>query len=144
MIPCTLSPKMTQINNKRDIVTTLTVVSGSAPWKLFSLHPFLSVSWDQLVGHKFSNKGAVFLRHNFRPGRTWRCFCLVCACYVASVVSDSATLWSVAHQALLTMGFSKLEYWSGLPCPPLEGLPDPGDQTHISYVSCIGRQVGYH
>ena len=26
----------------------------------------------------------------------------------------------------LSMGFSKQEYWSGLPCPPLEDLPDPG------------------
>ena len=28
------------------------------------------------------------------------------------------TLWSVAHQASLSMGFSRQEYWSGLPCPP--------------------------
>ena len=35
------------------------------------------------------------------------------------------TLWTVAHQAPLSMGFSKLEYWSGLPCPPLGDLPDP-------------------
>ena len=42
-----------------------------------------------MVGHKFSNKWAVFLRHNLRPGRTWRCFCLVRACYMALVVSDS-------------------------------------------------------
>ena len=28
------------------------------------------------------------------------------------------TLWTVAHQAPLSMGFSRLEYWSGLPCPP--------------------------
>ena len=32
-----------------------------------------------------------------------------------SVVSDSATPWTVAHQALLSMGFSKREDWSGLP-----------------------------
>ena len=42
-----------------------------------------------------------------------------------SVVSDSATPWTVAHQALLSMGFSKQKYWSGLPCPPLGDLPDP-------------------
>ena len=28
------------------------------------------------------------------------------------------TLWTVACQALLSMGFSRQEYWSGLPCPP--------------------------
>ena len=36
------------------------------------------------------------------------------------------TLWAVAHQAPLSMGFSRQEYWSALPCPPLGDLPDPG------------------
>ena len=35
-----------------------------------------------------------------------------------SVVSGSATLWTIAHQAPLPMGFSRKEYWSGLPFPP--------------------------
>ena len=37
-----------------------------------------------------------------------------------------ATLWTVAHQAPLSMGFFKQEYWSGLPSPPPGDLPDPG------------------
>ena len=45
---------------------------------------------------------------------------------VASVISDSATLWTVAHQAPLSIGFSRQEYCSRLPCPSPEGLPDPG------------------
>ena len=36
------------------------------------------------------------------------------------------TLWTVACQASLSMGFSWQEYWSGLPCPPPGDLPDPG------------------
>ena len=44
-----------------------------------------------------------------------------------SVLSDSfATPWTVAHQAPLSMGFSKQGCWSGLPCPPPGDLPDPG------------------
>ena len=43
-----------------------------------------------------------------------------------SVVSDSATPWTVAHQAPLSMGFCRQEDWNGLPCPPPEDLPDPG------------------
>ena len=35
-------------------------------------------------------------------------------------------LWSIAHQAPLSMGFSRQEYWSGLPFPPPGDLPDPG------------------
>ena len=37
-----------------------------------------------------------------------------------------ATLWTVAHQAPLFVGFSRQEYWSGLPCPPPGDLPDSG------------------
>ena len=35
----------------------------------------------------------------------------VCGCSVASVISDSETSWTVALQALLSMGFSRQEYW---------------------------------
>ena len=37
-----------------------------------------------------------------------------------------ATLWTVAPQAPLSMGFSRQEYWSGLPFPSPGDLPDPG------------------
>ena len=37
-----------------------------------------------------------------------------------------ATAWTVVHQAPLSMGFSRWEYWSGLPCCPPGDLPDPG------------------
>ena len=36
-------------------------------------------------------------------------------CFSCSVVSDSATLWTVACQAPLSMGYFRYEYWSGLP-----------------------------
>ena len=45
---------------------------------------------------------------------------------VHSVVSNSAIPWTVAHQAPLSMGFPRQEYWSGLPFPTPEDLPDPG------------------
>ena len=37
-----------------------------------------------------------------------------------------AMLWTVTHQAPLSMGFSRQEYWNGLPCPPPGHLTDPG------------------
>ena len=37
-----------------------------------------------------------------------------------------ATLWTRARQAPLSMGFSRQEYWSGVPCPPPGDLPKPG------------------
>ena len=43
-----------------------------------------------------------------------------------SVVSRSATLWTVSHQAPLSVEFSRQEYWSRLPFPSPEDLRDPG------------------
>jgi len=41
-------------------------------------------------------------------------------------MSDSVIPWTVAYQASLSMGFSRQEYWSGLPFPSPGDLPDPG------------------
>ena len=46
------------------------------------------------------------------------------------------TLWTIARQAPLSMGFSRQEYWSGLPCPPPGDLPDPGIEP-ISLISPV-------
>ena len=43
-----------------------------------------------------------------------------------SCVRLSVTLWTVACQAPLSVGFSRQEYWSGSPCPPPGDLPHPG------------------
>ena len=47
----------------------------------------------------------------------------------------------VAHQAFLSMGFSRQEYWSGLPCPPPGGnLPNPGmEPASLSSSALAGR-----
>ena len=44
-------------------------------------------------------------------------------------MSDSVTTWTVAHQALLSMGFSGQEYWSWLPFSSPGDLPDPGIES---------------
>ena len=51
---------------------------------------------------------------------------------------------TVAHQAPLSMAFSKQEYRSGLLCPPPVDLPYPGIKPTPVYVSCIGRRILYH
>ena len=43
-----------------------------------------------------------------------------------SCVQLFATTWTVAYQASPSMGFSRQEYWSGLPFPSSRDLPDPG------------------
>ena len=44
-------------------------------------------------------------------------------------MSDFITLWTAARQAPLPMGFSRQEYWSGLPCTPPRDLPNPGIES---------------
>ena len=61
------------------------------------------------------------------------------------------TLWTVAHQAALSMGFSRREYWKELLCPPPGDLPDPGikpislnislyDLTNSTLHSCFQEE----
>ena len=47
----------------------------------------------------------------------------------AKSLQSCPTPWTAAHQAPLSMGFSRQGYWSGLPCPPPWDLPDPGIET---------------
>ena len=46
-----------------------------------------------------------------------------------------ATPWTIAHQAPLFMGFSRQEYWSGLPFPFSRGSSRPRDQTQVSHIA---------
>ena len=77
----------------------------------------------------------------FAPKRgSSSCFLGVC---VLSRVRLFATPRTVAHQAPLSLGFSRQQYWSGLPFPPPGDLPNPGMEP-VSLNICIGRQVLYH
>ena len=70
----------------------------------------------------------------------------VCTRLLSSVrksVQFFVTLWAIASQTPLLMGFSKQEYWSGLPCPSPGNLTGPGIEP-TSLVTCIGRRVLYH
>ena len=60
--------------------------------------------------------------------------------YSLSRVRLFATPWTVAHQASLSMGFSRQESWSGLSFPSPGDLPDPGIKP--SLLHC--RQILYH
>ena len=72
-----------------------------------TMSAFLSLCWNQFTQHHFGkSKRAVVLSH--------------------SLMSDSETPWTVTHQALLSMLFSRQEYWIGLPLPPPGYLPHSG------------------
>ena len=57
-----------------------------------------------------------------------------------SCVRFFATLQTVAHQAPVSMGFSRQEHWSGLPCPPPGGLPHPRmESASLTSPALVGR-----
>ena len=68
--------------------------------------------------------GNIIWKNNFYYYRLLMSLCIH-VCLVASVVL-SVTLWTVAHQAPLSMVFSRQEYRSGFPWPPPGDLPNPG------------------
>ena len=59
---------------------------------------------------------------------------LVCVLNRFVCVQPFETAWTIAHQAPLSMGFSRQEYWSGLPCGESSR---PRDQACVSGISCI-------
>ena len=59
-----------------------------------------------------------------------------------SYVQLFATPWTVAHQAPLSMGFSRQEYWSGLPFPSPEDIPDPGIKP-VSLISPVSAEGSF-
>ena len=72
------------------------------------------------------------------------CVCVCCAtlsCF--SCVGLFVTLWTVAYQAPLSMGFSRQEYWSGLPRPPPGDLSIPGIESCLLHLLHC-RWILYH
>ena len=80
------------------------------------------------------------------------CFIVITGLYHPSVCAQLLShVWlfetptTVAHQAPLSMEFSRQEYWSGLPFPSSGALPScPRDQACICCISCIDRWILYH
>ena len=63
---------------------------------------------------------------------------------VASVVSNSLRPYGpITHQALLSMGFSTQEYWTGLPCPPPGDLPNPEIEPTSPISPALARGYFY-
>ena len=80
------------------------------------------------------------LMQDKRRGQNTEFFECIRSCF--SCVWLLAIPWMVACQAPLSVGFSREEYWNRLPCPSTGIFSSwPRDQSHVSYVSCTGRQL---
>ena len=74
----------------------------------------------------YVDRGGERRRERVCTNSRWEVLFLVRLLSFLRLVPTPWTLWTVACQAPLSMGFSRQEYWSGLPCPPPGDLPDPG------------------
>ena len=86
-----------------------------------------------------------FFLVNFLSPNNMVCVC-VCVCVWShfSRVQLFATLWTVAHQAPQSTGYSRQEYWSGLSCPSSGDLTNPGTEPMSVMSPALGRWVLYH
>ena len=105
----------------RDILQAILAPSGGwGPSEVWvGLEKSEAHSWDHYMVLK--PRGQVDLKYIYHTAGLHNF-----VCKVTSVMSNSATPWTVACQAPLSVGFSRQEYWSELPCPPPGDLPDPG------------------
>ena len=96
------------------------------------LHPSAGLPcgpWWLAYRIQLSGEESAFLQLNLQ--REHRCTSRISLLHMCVLIHFSrvqlfVNLWTVAHQAPLSMGFSRQEYWSGVPCPPPGDLPDPG------------------
>ena len=67
----------------------------------------------------------------------------MCVCVLVTQCLCLCDPWTVAHQASLSMEFSRQEYWSGLPFPPPGDLPNPGIKLRSLHCRCILYHLSY-
>ena len=63
-------------------------------------------------------------------------------CSVVQLCLNLCSPMNCSSQAPLSMGISRQEYWSGLPCPPPGDLPNLG--IELMSPACTGRKILYH
>ena len=148
------------------LLQALCSVASNGPWREYSYHENQE-TWQTGLFHWGSRLFFIFL-HTASPGSLMmltpgilsgslssprrgpcagnqglRLITHWATCWVAFIVSNSSTLYSTAHQAPLLKGFSRQEYWSGLPCPSPD-LPNPGIEPGLPHyrqiLHCLRHQ----
>ena len=94
---------------------------------LASMSSFKEILKSRISGYGYSGHAHYGDLSLWRGNGRGKKLTFVIVCFTQQVVCDSfVTPWTVAYQAPLSMGFSRQEYWSGLPFPSPRDLPDPG------------------
>ena len=79
------------------------------------------------------------LEKMYRKGNPFAQWVVMCMHYKLLQFCLFLTWWTIACHALLSMGFSRQEYWDGFPCPPPGDLPNPG----IKFTSFLYWHAGF-
>ena len=108
-----------------------TLVSHCRTLCLPSQQLFLHWQWGEMSPGRWndSSQESVSRRETLRCSpETITILLISYACVLScfSCVQLFVTSWTIAHQAPLSVGFSRQEYWGGLSCPPPGNLPDLG------------------
>ena len=131
MIPC---PQTCQAHSRvQGLCTCCPFFLGHAPWNPCTLE---TPSWTPSFKRVLQPQPSVASHSVSFSAQAFLLYYIVCM-YVLSHFSPVqlfATLWTVAHQALLSMEFSRQEYWSGLSCSPLGDLLNSGIKP-MSFMS---------
>ena len=140
-------------------LTQITIPHGLWTWLLFSLGTIFQIldcqSWkrfeviliqppDVADKEQWSHIGELSsLRLNSAAIKR-RFVTMPCYAQSLSRVQLFATLWTLALQAPLSIGFSRQEYWRGLPCPSPGELPDPGIKLASTVSPALAGRFFYH
>ena len=127
--PNTTSPKPPSSRQLKETATQDSTVAEEGFWG-GSLHPDIWGTWcvyDSFLGP---------FHHGVYLPKATATTSLVHACVLShfSRVWLFVTPWTVAHQAPLSMGFPRLEYWSRLPFPSPGDLPEPGIEPSLLHL----------
>ena len=141
------SPSAVILEPRKIKSATVYTVSPSISHEVMGPDAMILVFWMLSLLFQVS-----FLCSHFLPLLTLAFLCLVisvCA-HACSVLSDSATPWTVAlllHPwdcSCSVHGILQARIWEWAAISSSKGSSWPRDQTQISWVSCIGRQIHYH
>ena len=142
--------------------TTPGVYSDSCPSSQYAIQPSYPLLSPSSPAFKFSQHQGLFqwVSSSHQVAKYIYIYVCVCVwlCECAKSLQSYPTLcntmdgiwlfvtqWTVAHQAPLSMGFSRQEYCSGLPCPPPGDLPDPGiEPASLTSPSFLYHWFLYH
>ena len=98
-----------------------TLIPKSQTSELWEIHIYcLQATYSMVLRYSSPN----WLRHTSLKISSSNISLHTCMFICFSRVQLFATLWTVAHKTPLSMGFSRQEYWSGLPCSPPGDLPN--------------------